>query len=73
MEKIDKVIAGLMCCRVNEDEPCAGNCPYAGVQDCVGVVLDDALDVIRSLKTKYDTAVELAATATELAASVKVK
>lgn len=42
-EGLDKVIAGLRCCRVNEDDPCEGNCPYDGQPDCVGRLMDDAL------------------------------
>lgn len=46
MEKLNKVIAGLKCCRENEDEPCTGNCPYDGMEDCVGKLMDDALEVL---------------------------
>ena len=42
-EGLDKVIAGLRCCRINEDDPCEGNCPYDGQPDCVGRLMDDAL------------------------------
>ena len=50
MEKLDKVIRGLRCCRENEDEPCEANCPYDGPPDCVGRVLDDALEVLSKLE-----------------------
>lgn len=42
-EGLDEVIAGLRCCRVNEDDPCEGNCPYDGQPDCIGRLMDDAL------------------------------
>lgn len=53
MEKIEKVIHALKCCRANEDEPCAVNCPYWEESDeCIGKVMDDALEVLRELRDK---------------------
>ena len=68
MEKLDKVIRSL--------DGCAGgkgcdNCPYDGDGNCKDRLMMDALTVIRSLEKKYATAVEMAATATELAAKYR--
>lgn len=46
VEKIEKVIAGLKCCRVDEDTPCENGCPYDGVPDCVGKLMEDAYEVL---------------------------
>ncbi len=47
MEKLDKVIAALECCLVNEDEPCEAGCPYSGVEGCVDKVMLDALEWLK--------------------------
>ncbi len=52
MEKLDKVIAALTCCRVNEDDPCEGNCPYCGEESCVDKVMDDALECLKDRQRK---------------------
>lgn len=52
MEKLYEVIRAITCCRVNEDEPCAGNCPYDGMEDCVGAVMVDALDLLKEYEAK---------------------
>lgn len=51
MEKLDKVVAALECCRVNEDEPCEVGCPYNGVEGCVDKVMLDALEVLKELRS----------------------
>lgn len=70
MEKVEKVIAGMLACNgVGED---CDNCPYNGlVERCSDVLWAEATEVLRNLKTKYTTALEMAATATELAAQAK--
>ena len=47
MEKLDKVIAALECCRIYEDDPCEGNCPYCGVSGCVDRTMKDALECLK--------------------------
>ena len=50
MEKLNKVIAGLECCRINEDVPCEVGCPYSGVEGCVDKVMLDALEVLKEYR-----------------------
>ena len=50
MKNRDEVIKALKCCRVNEDDPCEGNCPYSGEEDCIGKVMDDALELLEVSK-----------------------
>ena len=52
MEKLYEVIRAITCCRVNEDEPCTGNCPYDGKEDCIGAVMVDALDLLKEYEAK---------------------
>lgn len=43
MKARDEVIQALKCCLMKEDDPCEGNCPYAGEDGCVERVMYDAL------------------------------
>lgn len=70
MEKIDKVIAGMEACNgVGED---CKRCPYACEgEKCSGVLWAEAKEALLRMKAKYDTAIEMAAIATELAAKYR--
>lgn len=52
MEQLDKVIAALGCCLVKEDEPCEGNCPYCGKDDCLGLMMKDVLEFLTESRTR---------------------
>lgn len=52
MEKLEKVVQALKCCRVNEDDLCEGNCPYAGKEDCIAKVMDDALELLEEISRR---------------------
>jgi hypothetical protein len=69
MEKLNKVIKDMTCCVSGK---CA-ECSYGEVEldGCCEELIAVALSVIRSLEKKYATAVEMAATATELAAKYR--
>lgn len=66
MEKLDKVIAALECCRVNEDEPCEVGCPYNGVEGCVDKVMLDALDLLKELRSTDGDLISRSALLTEI-------
>lgn len=52
MEKLNEVIQAITCCKVNVDEPCAGNCPYYGKEDCIGRAMVDALELLKEYKAE---------------------
>ncbi len=52
MEKLSEVIRALECCRVDEDKPCIGNCPYFGKADCLDKMMVDALKLLKEYQTK---------------------
>ena len=45
-EKLEKVIKGLECCIVDNNEPC--NCPYCGDGGCIGSLMRDALALLKA-------------------------
>ena len=52
MEKLDKVIAGLECCR-NDDISCKYNCPYFEkytLDNCTDRLKGDALDLLKEYR-----------------------
>lgn len=69
MDKLDKVIRALECC-LDSWDACA-DCYLNDCKGCRDQLNADALEVLRNLKTKYATAVEAAAIATELAAKYR--
>ena len=54
MEKLEKVIAGLECCRNKSQDACLAMCPYYGEHDgekvCLDLMQEDALDIIGQLR-----------------------
>lgn len=50
MEKVDKVVAGLVLCS-SEDYCCPG-CPYEDLMECDDRLMKDALDVINGLRLR---------------------
>lgn len=56
MEKLDKVIDGLECCR-NEDVLCKYNCPYFEkytLDNCTDRLKDDALELLKAQVEKLN-------------------
>lgn len=51
MEKLDKVIAGLECCRNKSQDACLAMCPYYGERDgekvCLDLMQEDALRILK--------------------------
>ena len=58
MEKLDKVIAGLVQC--SSENYCCPGCPYEDLMECDDRLMEDALELIRILEAERDFAVNLA-------------